>query len=176
MRFVSAVSANFVSFCSTACFSWTSGSKVAGALVMVVIASFVGSKYFSVFTQDTAISWYVNELYYTVVFSINGGTGAYLVKYKLVFFCPRVADEIRMASISAGFFALNGSLYRNFHFLFPRASILVGLTSNDVAGSSSTWNTKYFVTLIPNPFLQFPDADPVDWIRIGSCDPCTLIR
>ena len=98
------------------------------------------------------------------------------MKYKLVLFCTRVADGIRMDSISAGVFALNISVYSIFPFLFPRASILVGLTSNAVAGSSSTWNTKDFLTPCPNQFMQFTIAEMAEWIRIGSRDPCSLKR
>ena len=94
----------------------------------------------------------------------------------LVLFCPRVAAGIRMDSIFAGVFTFNGSVYGIFTFLFPRASILVGLNSNAVANYSSSWNTKYLLTLCPNPFMIFPDADPVEWIMIVSCDPCTFTR
>ena len=66
---------------------------------MVVIAACVGLKDFSAFTQDSAIYWYVDELYSTILFSMNRGTGKYMVKYTLVLFLPRVADGIRMDSI-----------------------------------------------------------------------------
>ena len=53
--FSSAVSATYDSFFSHACSSWNSGAIVAGTLVRASIVSCVGSKYFSAFTQDTAI-------------------------------------------------------------------------------------------------------------------------
>ena len=81
-----------------------------------------------------------------------------------------------MASISAGDFSFNNSVYGIFTFLFPCTSILVGSTSNAVAESSSPWNTRDFVTLCPNPFLHFPNDESTEWIRIRSCDPCTLSR
>ena len=59
-----------------------------------------------------------------------------------------------MASISAGVFVFNISVYGIFSFLFPRASISVGSTSNALSDSLSPWNTKDFVTLCPNPFLR----------------------
>ena len=61
--------------CSTVCSSWASGTIVAGALVRVVIAACVGSKAFSAYTQDTVISWDVDELYFNIFFSVNGFTG-----------------------------------------------------------------------------------------------------
>ena len=93
-------------------------------------------------------------------FGIKGGTGEYLVKYKLVLFCPQVAGGIWMDSISAGFFAFNSSVYGIFPFLFPRASILVGSTSNAVDDSLSPWNTNNSFTSCPNPFLPFVSSDP----------------
>ena len=33
----------------------------------------MGSNSFSAFTQDNATSWEVDELYFTIFFSINGG-------------------------------------------------------------------------------------------------------
>ena len=98
------------------------------------------------------------------------------MKYLFVLFCPQVDDGIRMDSISAGVFAFSSSARGIFYFLSPRMSILVGSTSNDVADSSSPWNTKYFVTPCPDTFLIFPNAEPSEWIRIRSCDPCTLTR
>ena len=59
-----------------AAIGWDSGYILAGSLVLVSIADCVGSKDFSAFTQDTAISWDVDELYSTIFFSINGGNGA----------------------------------------------------------------------------------------------------
>ena len=53
--------------------SWASGTMVAGELVRVVIVACVNSKAFSAFIQDTTISWDVDELYSTILFSINGG-------------------------------------------------------------------------------------------------------
>ena len=76
---------------------WASGDLVSSASVRVAISDCVGSKAFNAFTQDIAISWDVDELYSTIFFSINGGTGAYLVKYTLVLFCPWVAAGIRIA-------------------------------------------------------------------------------
>ena len=70
-----------------------------------------------------------------------------------MFFCPWVADGIRMASIYAGVFAFNSSVYGIFPLLFLRAIIFFGSTSNAVANSSSPWNTKDLVTPFPNPFL-----------------------
>ena len=55
---------------------WDSVDIVAGALFRVATADCVGSKAFSAFTQDTAISWDLDELYSTILFCINGGTGA----------------------------------------------------------------------------------------------------
>ena len=49
-----------------------------------------------------------------------------------------------MASIYARIFAFNSSGFGILPFLFPRARILVGLTSNVVAESLSPWNTKDF--------------------------------
>ena len=98
------------------------------------------------------------------------------MKYLLVVFYPRVADGIRMASISDGVFTFNSSAYGIFLFLFPRVSILIGSTSNVVADSSSPGNMKDFVTTCTNPFLRFPHSEPAEWIRIRSCDPCTLTR
>ena len=98
------------------------------------------------------------------------------MNYTLVLFFPQVADGIRMASISTGVFSFNSSVFSIFPFLFLRKSILVGSTSNDMADSSSPWNTKDFATPCPNPFLRFTDADPAEWIRIGYCDPYTLTR
>ena len=88
------------------------------------------------------------------------------MKYSLVLFCPWVVDGVQMASISAGVFAFNISVYSVFPFLFLCARILVRSTSNVMADSSIPWNTKDFLTLCTNPFLQFSNADPEDWIRI----------
>ena len=96
------------------------------------------------------------------------------MNYTLVLFYPRVAAGIWMASIYAGVSALNSSVYGILNFLFPRASILVRSTSNAVADSLSPWNTKYFLTPCINLFLKCPNDDLTEWIRIGSCDPCTL--
>ena len=90
--FDSAVSDPSASICSLACspliavappmvwvraaIGWASGAMVADASVRVEIAACVGSKAFNTFTQDTAISWDVEELYSKIFFSINGGTGA----------------------------------------------------------------------------------------------------
>ena len=79
-----------------------------------------------------------------------------------------------MDSISAGVSALNSSVYGILTVLFLHARILVRSTSNAVADSSSPWNTKDFLTPCTNQFLQFPNADLSEWIRIGSCDPCTF--
>ena len=79
-----------------------------------------------------------------------------MVKYMLMLFCPRVAAATWIASISVGVFYFNSSVYGIMPFLFLRASILFGLTYNAVAESSSPWYTKDFLTLFPNPFLQFP--------------------
>ena len=54
---------------------WALGAMLAGASVRVLIAACVGSKAFSAFTQDTAISWDVDKLYSTIFFSTNGGDG-----------------------------------------------------------------------------------------------------
>ena len=94
----------------------------------------------------------------------------------LVLFCPHIYDGVRMASIYAGVFAFNSSVYGIFPFLFPRASILVRSTSNVMANYSSPWNTKYFLTPCPNAVLRFPNAYPEEWIRIGYFDPCTMTR
>ena len=94
----------------------------------------------------------------------------------LVLFCPQVADGIRMAPNSAGFFAFNSSVYGFFPLLFQCMSILVGSTLNDVADYPSPWNTNDSVIQCPNPFMQFPNSDPAEWIRIGSYDPYTLTR
>ena len=102
LGFFYAVYATSVSFCSPACYSWTSRDIVSGASVGVAIADCVGLKTFSTSTPDTAISWDLDELYFTILFSIIGGTGAYLVKYTLMLFCPWFADGVWMASISAG--------------------------------------------------------------------------
>ena len=96
--------------------------------------------------------------------------------YTLMLFCPRVTAGIWMSSIAAEVFEFNNSVYGVLPFLFPRASILAGLNSNAVAESLSTWNTKSFLTPCPNPFLRFPNAEPAEWIRIRSCDTCTLTR
>ena len=80
----------------------------------------------------------------------------------LVLVFPRVADGIRMASISAGVFALNSSVYGIFPFLFPHESILVGSTSNAVDDSLSPWNTNDFVKPCPNTFLQFPNVETAE--------------
>ena len=98
------------------------------------------------------------------------------MKYTLVLFCPQVAAGIWIASISAGVFAFNSSVYSFFPFLFTRASILVRPTSNEVVDSTSRWNTKDFLKPCPNQFLWFHNADPKEWTRIGSFDPCTLTR
>ena len=172
--FASAISDSSTYLCSPAFSTWSSGNIVAGASVRLAIATFVGLKAFSDLTQDTVISWYVNELYCTIFFSINVGTGAYLVEYTLMLFCPWAADGTRMASISAGVFSFNSSMYIIFPFLFLRTSILVGSTSNYVADFSSPLNTKDIMTKCPNTFLQFSYADPAEWIRIRSCDPFTL--
>ena len=74
--FASAVSATCTSFCSTGCYGWDLGSIVAGLSVRVAITVCIGLKDFSIFTQDNAISLDVDELYSTIFFSINGGTGA----------------------------------------------------------------------------------------------------
>ena len=100
------------------------------------------------------ISWGVDELSSTNFFRMNGGTGAYLVKSMLVLFCPWVAAGIWIASISAGSFSFNSSVYGILPLLFLRVIILVGLTSNAVADSSSPWYTKTFLTSCHNPFLQ----------------------
>ena len=55
---------------------WASGDVVSSTSVRVDISDCVGSKAFNAFTQDTEISWDVDELYSTIFFSINGGTGA----------------------------------------------------------------------------------------------------
>ena len=55
---------------------WDLGAILSGASVRVAISFFVGSKDFIDFTQDTAISWGVYELYYTIFLSVNGVTGA----------------------------------------------------------------------------------------------------
>ena len=55
--------------------SWDSGS-VAGTLIKVAIAACIGSNDFSVFTQDTAISWDVIQFSSAIFFITNGGTGA----------------------------------------------------------------------------------------------------
>ena len=55
---------------------WESGAIVAVASVRVAMAACVCLKDFSAFTQYTAISWDLDELYSTILFSINGGTGA----------------------------------------------------------------------------------------------------
>ena len=74
--FASSVSATSDSFCSLDWYSWDSGAIVAVASVRVMIAACVGLKAFSAFTQDTAISLDVDELYSIIFFSIHGGTGA----------------------------------------------------------------------------------------------------
>ena len=71
-------------------------------------------------------------------------------------------------------FAFNSSVYVIFPFLFLRTRILDGSTSNAVADSSIPWNTKALLTPYHNPFMQFPNAETAEWIRIGSCDPCTF--
>ena len=48
---------------------------VACAPVRAVIAACIGLNAFSTFTQDNKISLDVDELYYTIFFSMNGGTG-----------------------------------------------------------------------------------------------------
>ena len=90
--FFPSVSATSASVCSSACsllivvappvvwvgatVSCNLGSIVAHALVRVEIAACVGSKDFSAFTEDTAISWNVDELCSTIFYSMNGGNGA----------------------------------------------------------------------------------------------------
>ena len=118
----------------------------------------------------------MDELSSTIFFSMNGGTVAYLMKSMLVLFCPWVATGICIASISAVGFAFNSYMYGILPFLFPRTKILVSLTLNAVADSSSPWYTKDFLTPCHNPFMQYLNAEPVEWIRIGSCDPCILTR
>ena len=118
----------------------------------------------------------MDDLSSKIFFGINGGIEVYLVKYMLVLLCPRVAAGIWIASISAGFFSSNSSVYGILPFLFPHASILVGSTLNAVADSLSTWYTKDFLIPCFNPFLQFLNSEPAEWIRIGSSDPCTLTR
>ena len=81
------------------------------------------------------------------------------MKSVLVLLCPRVAAGIKIASISAGFFAFNNPVYIIIPFLFPCAIILVGSTSNAVADSSSPWYTKDFLASCPNPFLLFPNFE-----------------
>ena len=75
------------------------------------------------------------------------------MNYMFVLLFPWVAAGIWIASISAGLFSLNISVYGFLHLLFLRASILVGLTSNEVDDSSRPWNTKTFLTSCPKPFL-----------------------
>ena len=74
--FASAVSDTSALVCSPACYSWASGDIVPGASARLAIAACVCSKAFRAFTQDTAISWDVEELYFMILFKINGGTGA----------------------------------------------------------------------------------------------------
>ena len=94
-------------FCVGDVVGWDSGAIVAFALVRLAISACVGSNYFSAFKQDTEIYWDVDALYSAIFFSINGCTGVYLVKYKLVLFCPWVAAGIWIYSISAGIFTFN---------------------------------------------------------------------
>ena len=61
--FASSVSDTYALFYFSSCSSLSSGAKIADALVMVVIAACVGLNDLSNFTQDTAISWDVDELY-----------------------------------------------------------------------------------------------------------------
>ena len=65
-----------------------------------------------------------------------------------------------MASIYAGDFSFNSSVYGIFPFLFPHIIILVGLALNAVADSLSPCDTKDYVTPCINPFLKFPNTDP----------------
>ena len=136
-----------------AAFCWDSWTILACALVRVAIDACVVSKAFSSFTKYTVISWGVYELYSTIFFSINGGTGAYLVKYTMVLFYTRISAGIWMASISAGVSAFSSSVYGVLPVLFPCASIFFGSTLNVMADSSSPWNTKAFLTPCPNSFL-----------------------
>ena len=71
----SAVSTTSASLCYLACSSWDLGARVAGASVRVAIAACVGLKAFSTFTQDTAISGDVDELYSKILFIMNGVLG-----------------------------------------------------------------------------------------------------
>ena len=73
--FASALSATYFPVCSPACCSWGSVDIVSCASVRVAIAACIDSKFFSAFTQDTAISLDVDEIYSTVFFGKNGGTG-----------------------------------------------------------------------------------------------------
>ena len=53
--------------------SWYSGAVLAGALFRVNIAASLCSEAFINLTQDTAISWYVDKLYSSIFFCVNGG-------------------------------------------------------------------------------------------------------
>ena len=132
-----------------------SGAMVSGASVRVAIVACIGSKDFNALALYAVISWDVEELYSTIFFSINGGTGEYLVKYTLVLFFPWVAFGVWIASISYGVFAFNNSMYGIFPFLFSHPRIFFRSTLNIVDDSLSPLNIKGFVTPCPNPFLKF---------------------
>ena len=75
IEFDSSVSDNSVAHCSPSCSYWASGAILYGVSVRLSIATCVGSKAFSAFTQDTSIYLYVDELYSTIFIIINGVLG-----------------------------------------------------------------------------------------------------
>ena len=136
----------------------------------LAIAACVGSKDFRAFSKDTAISWDMDKLYFTIFFSTNGGYWGVSGKAYVgtVFSSGRCWDPDGFNLCWS--LAFNSYMFGIF-FLSPCVSILVRSTSNVVANFLRPWNTKGFVTLCPNPFLQFP-AELAEWLRIGSFDPC----